>query len=175
MATYYRKGEQPKPLPEIFYDENNIAYTNLYAMPIEALNNLGFYLGPDAPFISDLFHFNSKWDIISENWITYARPYEDRLNIFKGKIADHVNEWRKIQRTYELKIITLDYATEEDLKELQDSILWVKAKIKALESISYRDWQDENVSGFESDEDYNPEAFNFMNNEPLPSFSRVRG
>jgi hypothetical protein len=76
---------------------------------------------------------------------------------------------------YELKIITLDYTTEEELKELQESTLWVKAKIRALQAISYRDWQDENVSGFGSDEEYNPEAFNFMNNEPLPSFSRVRG
>jgi hypothetical protein len=174
MATYFRKGEQPKPLPDIFYDQNNTTYTNLYSLPLETLNKLGFYKGPDAPVISDLFHFNTTWNTTTEGWEVYARDYEERLNIFKGKISDHVNEWSKIQRVYELKIITLDYTTENDLKDLQDSILWVKAKIRALNMIPYRDWQDENVSGFDSDEDYNPEAFNFMNNEPLPSFSRVR-
>lgn len=175
MTTYFRKGEQPKPLPDIYYDENNTAYTNLYALSTEELNKLGFYTGPDAPVLSDLFHFYASWDTLQEQWVIHNRVYEDRLNIFKGKISDHVNEWRKIQRVYELKIITLDYTTEADLKELQDSILWVKAKIQSLEAITYRNWQEPNVEGFNSDEDYNPEAFDFMNNEPLPSFSRVRG
>jgi len=173
MATFFRKKEEPKPLPDVYYDKNNTAYTNLYSLSIETLNELGFYIGPDAPVLSDLFHFNCFWDIDKEEWAIYEREYQERLNIFKSKIKDYVVEWRKVNQTFELQIITLDYTSELELEELKSSILWVRNKITSLEAITYRNWQEEGVEGFGSDEEYNPEAFAFLDNEPIPAYSRV--
>lgn len=173
MTTFFRKGDKPSPLPDVFVDDSGTSYTNLYSLSEEQLNSLGFYKGADAPVLSDLFHYFTDWSIQAEQWEVYERVYEDRLSIFTGMINDNVNQWRKIQRTFELQLLTGDYETEADLQTLKDSIAWVKTKIKSLENITYRNWQEPGVDGIDSDRDYNPEAFNFMDNEPEPSFGRV--
>jgi len=173
MTTFFRKGEQPSPLPDVYTDDSGTSYTNLYSLSEAQLNLLGFYKGADAPILSDLFHSFAEWSLQDEQWEIRDRIYDDRLNIFTGMINDHVNQWRKIMRTFELQVLTGDYETEADLQKLKDSIIWVKQKIVSLENITYRNWQEPSVAGFASDQDYNPEAFNFMDNEPEPSFSRV--
>ena len=173
MTTFFRKGEQPSPLPDVYTDQSGQSHTNLYGLSDAELNSLGFFRGDDAPAVADTFHYYSQWSVDAEEWQILPRIYEDRLNTFSGLITDHVNQWRKIMRTFELKLITGDYETDSDLQKLKDSIAWVKSKIISLQAITYRNWQEDGVTGFDSDRGYNPEAFDFMDNEPNPSFSRV--
>ena len=174
MTTYFRKNQKPAALPDVFYlEETNTSYTNLYNLSETELNELGFYLAPDAPIVSDPFYYCVDWSLDDTKWIVLEKNYEQRLSDINSKINDHICQWNKIKRTLELRLITLDYSSESEMTQLQNSILQIRDKIKSLQAITYVDYKKEDSTGNATDRDYNETALNFYCDEPIPSYNSL--
>ena len=150
MTVYYRIGSQPGPLPEVFVDENNNSFTNLLGLPESELNLLGFYIADDAPSVDDTFLQSVAWSTDTNQWVVSDNNYAKRNSIFTGQRDDHVNQWNKIKKTFELRLLTLDYSSETEKQTIIDKINWVKQKVTSLNSILYQDFDDASVEGLGS-------------------------
>ena len=173
MTVYYRPGFQPAPLPEVYTDSNNNTFTNLGGLSESELNTLGFYKADDAPAVADTFLQSVAWSTDTNQWVVSDNNYAKRNSIFTGQRDDHVNQWNKIKKTFELRLLTLDYASETEKQTIINKINWVKQKVTSLNSILYQDFDDASVEGVSSDAEYNAEAMAFLNDEPVPRFNRI--
>ena len=175
MTSYFRRNQKPAPLPSIYFEEDsNTSHTNLYAVSEAELNNLGFFLAPDPPSGLDPFYQEVDWSVATEEWFVVDKDYETRRSQVEAKLHDHIVQWNKLKRSQEIRLITLDYQSDDAKARIESFVVQIRNKITALQAIEYVNYEEVRTSPEGTDNDYNEAALNFQFNEPNPALSRLQ-